>query len=30
MIGHTIIPRETIYEFIFTLGAPISSSARSM
>lgn len=30
MIGHTIIPRETIYEFIFTLEAPISSSARSM
>ena len=25
MIGHTIIPRETIFEFIFTLGAPIGS-----
>ena len=25
MIGHSIVPRETIYEFIFTLGAPIGS-----
>lgn len=25
MIGHWIVPRETIYEFIFTIGAPIGS-----
>lgn len=25
MIGHWLFPRETIYEFIFTLGAPIGS-----
>jgi hypothetical protein len=25
MLGHYIVPRETIYEFIFTLGAPICS-----
>lgn len=25
MIGHCLVPRETIYEFIFTLGAPTGS-----
>ena len=25
MIGHSLVPRETIYEFIFTLGAPTGS-----
>lgn len=25
IIGHGIVPRETIYEFVFTLGAPIGS-----
>jgi len=25
MIGHSLIPRETAYEFVFTFGAPIGS-----
>ena len=25
MIGHSLVPRETAYEFVFTLGAPIGS-----
>jgi len=25
MIGHSVIPRETVYEFIFTLGAPLGA-----
>jgi hypothetical protein len=25
MIGHWLVPRETIYEFVFTLGAPVGS-----
>jgi len=25
MVGHSLVPRETIYEFVFTLGAPIGS-----
>jgi len=26
MMGHWLVPRETIYEFIFTLGAPVGST----
>jgi hypothetical protein len=25
MIGHSLFPRETVYEFIFTIGAPVGS-----
>jgi hypothetical protein len=25
MIGHSLFPRETIYEFVFTMGAPVGS-----
>jgi hypothetical protein len=25
MVGHSLVPRETVYEFIFTFGAPLGS-----
>lgn len=25
MIGHSLFPRETVYEFVFTIGAPVGS-----